>query len=211
MAITKLSLYKDAIMAIGGRRISSLSEERKSRRVLDDVWDDGRVINTCLEAGPWAFATRTAKLEYDPDIDPDFGYQYGFAKPSDYVQTVAIASDEYFAAPLTQFADEAGYWFSDTDEIYVKYTSNDSSYGLDYTKWPQSFKEFVVLTLADGAVYTLTHSETRESVIRQRKERARISALGKDGIKKPTTFAPMGNFQLSRLNNGFRYDRAGRT
>ena len=49
MATTQLSLYKDAITLVGGRRIASLTEERKSRRVLDDAWDEGRLVEGCLE------------------------------------------------------------------------------------------------------------------------------------------------------------------
>lgn len=210
MAITQLSLYKDALKEIGGRSLSSLTEDRKSRRALDDAWDNGELINSCLEVAQWAFATRTARLDYDPDISPDFGFAYAFEKPDDYVQTVAVATDEYFQCPLTDFSDEAGYWFADVEELYVKYISDDASYGNDMTKWPPSFKDFVVKSLAASACYQLTHSTSREEKLENKVERARIKAIGKDAIKKPASFMPMGRFQQARVGGGLRrYDRAG--
>lgn len=209
MAVTKLSLYKDAITAIGGRRLATLTEERKSRRVLDDVWDDGRIVDECLETGPWAFAIRTARLEYDPEVGPLFGFKYGFEKPSDYIQTAAVCSDEMFSSPVIYYADEAGYWFSDLTEVYVKYVSNDAAYGLDMTKWPQSFKEYVAFTMAYKASFQITHSESREESCRVKMERARLRALGRDGLKKPTSFVPIGRFQSARGGQSSkRYDRA---
>lgn len=209
MAVTQLSLYKDAITLIGGRRLSALTEERKSRRVLDDAWDEGRLIDEALEAGQWAFACRTTRLDYDPSISPNFGYVHAFEKPIDYIQTVSVCSDEYFNSAITQFADETGYWWADLDELYVKYTSNDSSYGKDFTKWPPSFKAYFVALLASRAVFQLTHSETRERMVEAKLERARIKAIGKDGLKKPASFFPVGSFQAARMGNYSKsYDRA---
>jgi hypothetical protein len=36
--------------------------------------------------------------------------------------------------PLTDYADEVAYWFSDLDEIYVRYVSDDANFGMDFAR-----------------------------------------------------------------------------
>jgi len=105
----KLSLYNAALSHIGDRKLASLTEEREPRYVLDDIFDDG-AIDYCLEQGLWSFATRTLEMDYTPSVEPDFGYRRGFQKPTDWLRTVALATDEYFKTPLTEYADETGFW-----------------------------------------------------------------------------------------------------
>jgi hypothetical protein len=75
---SKLSIYNGALLALGERKLSSLTEARGSRRRLDSVWDDGGV-KSCLQAGFWNFAMQSIELTYSPSITPAFGYRYAFA------------------------------------------------------------------------------------------------------------------------------------
>jgi hypothetical protein len=43
------------------------------------------------------------------------------------VLTSGVFQDEFMRTPLTDYADEAGYWFSDYDTIYVRYVSDDAA------------------------------------------------------------------------------------
>ena len=47
---SKLSIYNGALRAIGERRLASLTEDRASRRELDDAYDD--VVANCLSRVP---------------------------------------------------------------------------------------------------------------------------------------------------------------
>jgi hypothetical protein len=123
-APTKLTLYNDALLLCGERFLASLTEEREPRRLLDRAWDGG-AVRACLEMGQWGFAMRTIQLDYDSGIQPDFGYARAFVKPTDWVLTSGLCSDEFFRSPLTRYTDEAGYWYSDLDTIYVRYVSDD--------------------------------------------------------------------------------------
>lgn len=69
---TKLGLYNGALREMGERRLDTLTERGESRRVLDDVYDD--VIEDCLAAGSWNFATETVKLDADTGVAPNFGF-----------------------------------------------------------------------------------------------------------------------------------------
>ena len=95
----QLGLYNGALRMLGESRLSSLTEAVENRRLLDEVWDDG-AVNSCLEFGYWNFATRTVQASYDPDATPAFGFTYAYSKPTDWIKTAAIASDEFFRNPL---------------------------------------------------------------------------------------------------------------
>lgn len=151
---TRLELYNGALLLCGERFLSALTEDREPRRLLDHVWDaDG--VRYCLEQGEWQFAMRTQQISQDPSIEPPFGYQYAFNKPTDWVATHAVCQDEFFNVPLTQYADEGDNWYAEIDPIYVKFVSDDADYGNDLAGWPQSFAEYVEAFLASKIVYKL--------------------------------------------------------
>lgn len=142
---------------VGEGKLSSVTANRPERYALDSIWDEDP-IKQMLEEAQWTFATRTMEWNYDSAIEPDFGYQRAFSKPSDYVRTVAMCSDEYHNAPMTRFADEAGYWFADLDTLYIKYVSDDSAYGRDMSLWTELFRNCVASKLALELCFALTLS-----------------------------------------------------
>lgn len=209
MATDQLSLYQNALLLCGSESLLDLSEDREPKRKLDQVWADGRLVKWCLEQGDWNHAIRTMELEYNPAIAPDFGYQYAFDKPEDWVRTAAISASDRFDPPLTQYDDEAGYWWSSIDKIYVKIVSNDPDYGFDYSKWPESFTAFVEHTLALRVHKRLTQATTDLAELKKDAKRALLDARGKDARNQPAVFPPRGRWASARRGRGFAYDRRG--
>ena len=165
MATTRLLLYNGALLLCGEGELSSLSENREPRILLDHVWNDGGV-RYCLEQAQWHFAMRASRFDYDASIVPDWGFQRAFAKPTDWVATSGVFQDEYMRTPLTQYADEIAYWWSDFDEIYVRYVSDHANYGGDFAKWPASFTDYVKAYFAGRIVHRLPGSgEKREFLL----------------------------------------------
>jgi len=205
-APTKLTLYNRALTICGERHISALTEDRRPRHLLDNAWDQG-AVDTCLEMGQWSFATRAVQVDYDASFDPGFGYNYAFSKPTDWKNTCAVCSDEYFNEPLTQYIDEADYWYADLTKIYVKYVSNDSSYGGDYSLWPGLFTEFVSAYLAHQIVMSLTADEKKQKAVRDYMKEMRKEAKNHSAQVGPTKFPPPGSFVQSRARNRTRNDR----
>lgn len=205
----KLTIYNGALLFLGERQLSSLTDSVEPRRLLDGVWDrDG--IDTVLENGQWNFAIRSAKYEYDPSITPSFGYSRAFEKPSDFVRVCAVCSDEFFNTPLLQYIDEAGFWFADLDEIYVKIVSNDGSYGTDFSLWPPSFKKYVYSYFGSEIVWKLTQSTTKERAKKEESQRLLTKARSRDAFNDPTKFRPPGRFRLARGNGSARRHDGGR-
>lgn len=202
MALTQLKLYNGALSYLGERKLSSLTEARASRRALDDVWDGGDFKGLVLENGFWNFAIRTVQIDYDPSIDPGFGYPYAIDKPSDWIRTVAISADEYFVAPLLEYSDEAGYIFSDNETLYMRYISNDDNYGGNLAEWPESFSEYAKAFMAHRASMRLTQSEDKTEYLRKLSEKLLIQARSRDAMNEPPVFSPQGSWVSSRRGRG---------
>ena len=202
----RLTMYNNALLLCGERALASLTEAREPRRILDQVWDaDG--VKKCLEQGQWRFATRTIQMDYDPDIEPTFGHNRAFPKPSDYVGLVGLSGDEFFSEPLLAYVDEGGHWYSDLDTMYVRYVSDDDQYGLDINNWPGWFEDFVSAYFASRIIWKLAASEDKLKTIQKEVERAKKLALNKDAMSDPTKFPPPGTWSRARHGSRSRGDR----
>ena len=198
---TQLTIYNQALLKLGERALSSLTEERKSRRDLDTVWASG-AVNFCLEQAQWYFAMRAIQADYDPDISPAFGFAYAFGKPSDWVVTSAFCSDEYMQVPINAYIDEAGYWYCDYQTIYLKYVSDDTGYGGDMLKWPATFADYVSSYMASEIILSTTQSMDRYQKFCQLiLNPALITAKNKAAMTGPTQFPARGMWSKSRSSS----------
>ena len=197
MATDQKSLYDGALRMVGERKLARLDEDRGPRYLLDDVWNED-AIKACLEAGEWAFATRTAAIENDNSVAPDFGFAFGFEKPTDWVRTAGISLDEYFHEPLTRFRDEAGFWWLDNDLVYVAWVSDDASYGRNYSLWPMSFVNYVESYLASKIIPSIANATTTVDQVERKMEKLLTQGKGKNAITRPTKQMPPGSWTSSR-------------
>lgn len=193
-------------MICGDRFLAALTDESEPRRLLDQVWASNG-IKYCLEQGQWHFAMRTVQIDYDTSIQPSYGYNRAFQKPTDWVNTSGVCSDEFFRSPLTRYIDEAGYWYSDLDTIYVRYVSMDAGYGFDLNKWPESFREFVAYFFAAKIINKLQSSEAEEGEIKQEMEKALKLAKSKAAMAEPTSFPAQGSWSSAHRRGSGRSDR----
>lgn len=201
----QLSIYNGALLLCAERFLGSLTENREPRRLLDRVWASNG-LKTCLEMGQWNFAMRAQQIDYDPSIEPSFGYNRAFQKPDDWVLTSGLCSDEFFREPLLRYWDESGFWYSDIDTMYVRYVSDDAAYGLDLNKWPESFREYVEEYFASKIILRLSNSQNEEdkSVIRLKKKL--LIAKSRAAMAEPTSFSARGNWSTSRNRYPSRQD-----
>ena len=199
--------------------LASLTETGESRRLLDQVWDE-QGVRACLEHGQWIFAMRTQKIEYDPSTEPPFGYTRAFNKPTDWVATSALTSDEFFRVPVLRYSDEIGYWFADIDTIYVRFVSDDEDYGGNLALWRPAFTEYVKAYFASKIVMKLTGDKGRWAAILGRdltgmKDGILVGALkvakNKDAMAVAPGFAPTGNWVNSRSGRTTRGDGGNTT
>lgn len=201
MSTNRLKLYNEALTICSERALASLTENREPRRLLDAEWDNDGVKN-CLEDAQWKFAKRTVLLDYDPTYAPQFGYRRAFAKPTDWCNTQALCSDEYFNTPLTQYSDEGGFWYCDLNAIYAQYTSNDAAYGGDLSQWTSKFADFVSAHFASKIILKMTSDKEKLAMVIKLREKAKREATNLDAMSDPTKFLPDGSWVSARRGRG---------
>lgn len=207
---TRLLMYNDALLLCGESMLATVDEDREPRHLLDHVWN-ANGVRACLEKGQWPFAMRAVEIDPDPDISPSFGYRLAFTKPSDWIQTAAVCSDEYFKVPLLNYSDEPGNWYADIEPIYVKYVSADSAFGGNLASWPESFAKYVAAYFASEIISKLggSRAEQIKRIIGPpgQPEKGELAirlhaAKNAAALGQPTQFPAQGNWTLSR--NGWR-------
>jgi hypothetical protein len=201
VATDRLKIYNGALLICGDRQLASLTEDREPRHLLDLVWNDGGV-RYCLEQAQWHFAMRASELDYNPSISPDWGLQRAFDKPTDWVATSGVFQDEYMRNPLTQYADEVSYWFADIDIIYVKYVSDDTTYGMDFAKWPASFTDYVKAYFASRIIRKMPGGADKIDDIEHPRTgllaRNLLIAKNKAAMTQPASFPTRGTWAAAR-------------
>jgi hypothetical protein len=206
---TRLGLYNAALRLIGERKLADLSEDRKPRYVLDDIFDNG-FIDSILEQGLWNFAMRAVEITKSTTTTPAFGQANAFDKPIDWIRTAGLCSDEHFRTPLLDYLEEVDFWFSDIDPIYVRYVSNAANYGNDLLRWPGSFTRYAEAYLAREAVLSLSQDSERQSIILRLEMQRRTEARSMDAMNEATMFFPSGSWTNSRHGHSGRRDRGNR-
>lgn len=205
MAATRLKIYNGALMLCGERALANLNENREPRRLLDQVWQDNGV-RYCLEQAQWKFAKRTAHFTPSTNVTPAFGYAHGFAKPTDWVSTMAVCSDERMKVPLLQYRDEVGYWFADLEDIYISYVSDDADYGGNLAGWTDTFCAFVEAHFASKIIWRLPGGLEKVDAVDKAMQRTLKTAKNKDAMADPTKMPPTGAWPGARVG---RYGSRG--
>jgi hypothetical protein len=216
VATTRLKIYNGALLIVGERSISALTDRVEPRFLLDNVWNDGG-IRYCIEQAQWRFAMRATRQTYDPAVEPAFGYRRAFPKPTDWVATSAVCQDEFFNVPLTQYSDETSFWFADWDEIFVKYVSDHADYGSNLSLWPFSFTEYVKHYFAGKIVEKLPGKESLVARLLGAPGRpetgtvhgALITAKNRDAMAGPTTFPARGSWVRARFGSRAGWNDGG--
>lgn len=194
----QLQIYNGALRILKERKLATLAENREPRRLLDDVWSDN-YLGTVLEQASWVFATRSVKADYSPSVEPPFGLQYAFDKPSDWVRTVGISSDDRFRQPLLAVQDEAGFWFADIQTIYVRFVSSANNYGGDFSLWPFSFVRYVEHYFAWQIAPRLLKTDNDAKEVERKMNKALAEAKGKDALNDGAQALPAGSWTRSRF------------
>lgn len=207
MAIDKLKLYNSALRILGERSLANLTENREARRVLDGVWDEDPILY-CLEQGQWQWASRTVKLSASNDVDPsEFGFQYAFELPEDYVRIVQMSYSETLEPPLNRFLEEGNFIFGDNDVLYLRYVSSSDQYGRDYSLWTPAFHRYVIAYIAHEASMRITSSAGLRRDVEEMVKRRLSDAQNKDGVNRPTMFMQRGTFSRARHGTSSLYNR----
>ncbi len=179
----RLSLYNGALLKLGAVRLAALTDEGKGRRALDYVFD--KVVKGCLEGGFWNFAMRAVQLNTSPSIGSNYGYQYVFDKPEDWLRTAGLTVDAHGRMPLLHYDDRASFIFADIETIYMKYVSIHEDYGLNFGLWPALFVDYVECSLAWMCCEEVTGSAEKRERLEKDREKAKTRSSNVDAMNEP--------------------------
>lgn len=195
----RLAIYKGALRLLGPSQIASLTEDRPERHKLDDAWEPA--VNFLLEQALWNFGMRSVEISADEGVEPFFSYEYGFQKPDDWLRTGPISPTGLFSnnEPFNDFEDKAGYWFANSERLYIQYMSNDPAYGWNVGEWRQNFSKTVEAYLAfECGLPVSADRGNRDNLYSLYKERlARAKNL--DAVDERVQRKPTGTLVRSRM------------
>lgn len=197
MTASKKSLYNGALRRLGEQKLDTVTDNVPQRKHLDTIWGEDPV-QLMLEMYKWGFARKTLEWNYNSALEPDFGYQYVFDHPSDYVSLVEISADEYFRVPLRDYIADNDYWFCEHQTIYIRYVSNGSSYGKDYSKWTKLFENMVAAYMAQQLALALNKSNSDMERLEKEMDKLKKEAKSLDAREQPTKFPPQSSWARAR-------------
>lgn len=143
---TQLKVYNGALALLGERSAVATSDATEPVRTINALYDE--VVDYCLAAARWKFAERYASISPSVISEDAYNATNAFPIPSDLITLNAIASDAGMDTPVDDWHEHSGYYYSESSTIHILYVSNNSSFGKDLTKWPETFTLFVQHYLA---------------------------------------------------------------
>jgi len=147
MAVTRLSLYNNALSLMGERALTSEFENRPSRKALDEAWALNP-IGHCLELSKPRFASVTAKLA-SPVTSSAHSLDNVYTLPSDYLCPIGFYSDEGLQNEISRYLIEGRTVATEVaTNIYVRYISS----AVNYNQWTSGFAQLVAAYLATKTV-----------------------------------------------------------
>lgn len=171
MAVTKLSLYNDALILLGQRILTSDTEDRPSRHKLDALYDNG-AVDYCFEIIKPKFATKVVSLTGGtPTLVTNFTEEA--TVPSDFQVLVGVFADAWLDQEIKRYNHEADKILSDFDPIYLRYVVDFATIGL--TNMSQSFGRVVSAYMARELSISIDPDET-ENMDLQLEKRMEISS-----------------------------------
>jgi hypothetical protein len=148
MAITEVGIVNSALVKIGADTISSLSEDKKSARLANTIFQTAR--DEVMASHPWNFAVKRITL-YPNSTTPDSEYAYTYDLPADVLRVIDSYTDD------VEYTVEANRTIlSDDTTVSIKYIYKNT----DTSTWTPLFAEVLAWRLARDLSYALTQSVT---------------------------------------------------
>jgi hypothetical protein len=112
MPYTKISLTNAALIEIGRRSVTSMTESTEEARVANLIFDG--LLDEEVSRYPWTFATVRTELDTPEATDPEFGWVNQFALPDDCLRVLDEIND-------VDYRIEGRMILSDEDTLQIRY------------------------------------------------------------------------------------------
>lgn len=185
MSVSKVSICNSALIKVGAERISSITQDTKSARILNALWD--QVRDSVLRAHKWNFATKRVTLSPTSD-SPDFGYDYVYDQPNDCLRVLNTFPDSI------DFVVEGRKILTDEETLDVLYICRHES----EADWDSCFAEAMAWRLASEIAYNLTESNTLAVNCDKKYREVLAEARSMDGTEGTTEAIVSDDWTMAR-------------
>lgn len=158
MATSEVEICNDALIIVGAKTITSLSDDTKEGRLCNEQYAKCR--DQLLVAHPWNFAINRIEISSDANLpsgyDNNPDWDYAFTLPSNCLRVLEIDDTD------ADWAVEGGKLFSTYDPVNIRYIKKVT----DTTIFSKNFEKALAYMIAYRICYALTQSATLVSVIK---------------------------------------------
>jgi hypothetical protein len=168
MATSVVDICNNALIRIGSKTITSLSDGDKVANACNSIYEQTRDL--LLRQHLWNFAITRAQLASE-STSPGFEYDYSYPLPADFIRVKSLyESDEAFKIEKSKLL---------TNESVLKliYVARIE----DVSKFDPLFTEALILSLAVRLSYILIGSNSRESALKDELQKIMFLAKQVDG------------------------------
>ncbi len=149
MATSEVSICNDALILIGGTRISSLAEDTKQGQLCNEQYS--KVRDQLLNSHPWNFALYRKELSAEPELPTGwYDWTYAYTIPADVLRILDLDDTE------ASWAKENTYIFTNYSPVSIRYIKKITETG----RFPPHFDKALAHALALNIIYALTQSST---------------------------------------------------
>ena len=157
MATSSVEICNSALIKLGARRISALSDDTKPAKLCNEQYD--KLRKSVLRAHPWNFAVARKSLAKTANT-PSFEFDNEFALGSDVLRVLStnLLLDEDWQIEVNA-SSGAKVLVTNSDSVKIKYIKNIT----DTTIFSPDFEEALALRIASDLAYGLTQSRTLQN------------------------------------------------
>lgn len=184
MALDKLTLYNNALLLLGQRKLSAVDEDRSPRYYLDDTYDMG-AVDYCLQLVQPLTASKTVALS-SPATSSEHGLDSVHTLPSDFIKVVGVFTDDKLDQPTDRYIVDGNTIACEHATIYLRYTSNSFALTTYSPVFGRVISAFLAQELAEKIV-----PEDYDRIAKRFLERVKAAkALEGEQEPKPRASAP---------------------
>lgn len=184
---TEVSVCSNALLRLGAHPINSFDEGNPNGsniehvRLASNLWPTIR--RSVLRAATWNCAIKRVLLSPVAEA-PAFGFRRQFNRPSDWLRTIKIGTDE---RDRFHYRMEGGTFLADIDALPLVYVFDNTN----PASWDSALVGAVEIAMAHAMAYAVTGSTSLRAELREELRDVLAQARNVDGQDEPAEI--MGN------------------
>ena len=191
---SQTGIINNALRAISGTRITSISDGTANGNIATDLWDDA--VDALLRAHTWNFATRRIQLARSATL-PVFEYDYAYVLPADWIRTISVHdNDDGFGTITWREEINAGQraLLANEENVYLRYVARVTDTNVWAVDFVSAFTAQLASLMAVPVAKSVSLAEKWEKEAGKRLRRARST----DALGASPESRPLGSWVTSR-------------